>query len=146
MHAARHTSKKGRDTLPGLCRGGLEALFCHPAQQIEDCTCTNNSYHEQHALRGTLDREKGCQAWAKPRRQNGRTGVLWAPRRSKSPQPACYCMGCMGLYGPLFAVSSPIGGGRAVPVTCRLRWTHAHVRCAARSQITIDEAFSHFCH
>ncbi|UKZ59890.1 uncharacterized protein TrAtP1_001180 [Trichoderma atroviride] len=47
-----------------------------------------------------------------------------------------------GLDGPLSAVPSPIGGGRAVPVTCRLRWsrldTHARMSDAPpglRSQL-----------
>lgn len=64
VHAARHMSKKGRDTLPGLCQGALRLCFATLLRKSRTVLVpiirTMNSTHCKVLLT-----EKGCQAWAK---------------------------------------------------------------------------------
>jgi hypothetical protein len=149
VHAARHMSKMVRDTLPGLCQGGLEALFCHPAQEIEARTNNINSYHVlvQRQTRckvhwtGQEERLPGVGKMRDGRMAErgvalGAKTLKWMKSNQMPQTPHLTCVLCLRCMG-LCSLSRPlIGGRRAVPVTSHLRWTHAHVRCAARSQIT----------
>lgn len=102
--------KREEDTLPGLCPGGLEALFCHLAQEFEDCTALclyTDSYTGQRERLPSVGKAAAAE-W-----QNGGALDAKPPQMDEVNQIKCHSMdgAVMYVYGPLFAVSSPIGVG-----------------------------------
>lgn len=133
MHAiaARHMSKVVRDTLPGSCRGESYiklSAFCF-ATLLDLAPCTVNNEHKGRAAKRGQNHDG--------RMAEG--GALGAKHLNE-----------MLHHTPFHVVLLCRMDG---PVISHLRWTHAHVRCAAKSQITqanthprrSNEAFSHFC-